>query len=142
MAETKKGKVINLTNIGNFPDKQKPNVIWYQFSIVFEDGVSGIVWTQTADGSPWKVGEEKEYTLEHDASKNVNKIKAVGTGGGGYGSRRGNYVPEDVGLKTASIVLGYAKDLAMDKIIPIADVIPKSEEYYAWVMSKQTKKEE
>lgn len=142
MADVTKGKskVKAFTpNIGDFEWEGKK---YHNHMVVFEDGVAGKCVTTTADGSPWKEGEEVEYELSKDKQGN-NKIRRVQqqSGGGRYGGR-GNYVPEDISLKTASIVLGYAKDLAMDKIIPIADVIPKSEEYYAWVMSKQTKKEE
>jgi hypothetical protein len=134
MEEAKKGKVINLTNINSAPAKDGSGKIFYQFSIVFEDGVSGIMWTTSQDGSPWKVGEEKEYTLEHDSVKNINKIKAVrtGGGGGGYGAK----YKKNEKLDCASYSLSYAKDLAVDKVIPKEEILPRAEEFFAWLVAK------
>ena len=133
-----KSKVISFSpNTGSFDWDGKK---FYNHVVVFENGQSGKCTTTTADGSPWKAGEEVEFNVGQDKQGNP-KITRVAQAGGGWGGGKGGYKKEDEGIKAASIALGYAKDLAVDKIIPLADVLIKAEEFFVWVSSKKTKEE-
>lgn len=130
---TQKSRVTALTPTESFDYQGKK---FYKFAIAFENGVTGIVNTVSQDGSPWKVGEEKEFTSEHDPNKNITKIRAVSPGassGGGWG--KGGYKKNEK-LECASYALSYAKDLAMDKVITEDKILSKAEEFFSWLVSK------
>lgn len=90
----------------------------YIHTVEFENGEKGEVILPKSLPSDWAEGVEKEYELKPNANPNfmpaITIIKAKGNwnGGGGAGAPRG----EDP-LKTASVAYGYAKDLAIGKVI-------------------------
>jgi hypothetical protein len=130
-----KAKVAAVTKIDSFPGNDGKPV--YKQMIAFDTGVSGIAWTKSEDGSPWKVGEEAAFTLEHDATKGINKLKLVQKAGGwsGGGNRGGGYKKNEF-LECASYSLSYAKDMAIDKVIPKEEVLPLAEIWFDWLVAK------
>lgn len=127
---SEKSKLITLTpNIGSFDYDGKK---FYNHVLVFENGVSGQSATISQDGSPWKAGEEFEFEVAKDKQGN-NRIKKAG--GGGVGGGRASYKRNEK-LESASVALSYSKDLAVDKIIPVDQVLVKAEEFRLWLIEK------
>jgi len=129
-----KAKVAAVTKIDSFT---KDGNTLYKHNIVFDTGVSGIAWSKNEDGSPWKVGEEATFTMELDAAKGINKLKMAQKGGwsGGGGYRGGGYKKNEF-LDCAAYALSYAKDMAIDKVIPKEEVLPTAEAWYDWLVAK------
>lgn len=129
---SEKSKVVSFTpNIGSFDWNGKK---LYNHVVVFENGKSGKCVTATQDGSPWKMGEEVEFTSE-TGQDGSNKIKRVQQAGGGFAGGKGGYKKNER-LECASYSLSYAKDLACDKVITVKEILPLAEDMYAWLIVK------